>query len=363
MKLSSHLVLALAALVPCYAACSAAPASDGSSGVDLSEGSPAQSADGGAGPAADGGSEGGKGSDGGTTACDVGAGRASVIRSTFGEAPRLMVHYGDKLYSGEKGGTISVLSVKGGTPATINALFAYQFQELFVNAAGIYFRDRQLVHMSLLGTNEQLIDSGWETPAYMDQWGGLRYRHGTAVDNSDNTVTALTTYGARGAAIQGAMTTYMAADQNYVFLTFSYQPVGEKSQMGLYRFPRSLDVNAEMGMVSGEAESPTAIALDATRVYFASDGATGNFVSVGKDGTGFRVISSTSGIRKIAVDSLDVYWVDGKNIMRAPKDGSGAPTKAFQACEGIDNITGSDGQGVYFTSHSGKNHTIWKLTR
>lgn len=360
MKLSSHLVLALAALVPCYAACSGAPASDGSSGVDLSEGSPGQFADGGAGPAADGGSEGGKGSDGGTSACDVGAGRPSVIRSTFGTAPWLMVHYAGKLYSGEEGGTISVLSVNGGAPATINPLFAYRFQELFVNAAGIYFRDTQLVHMSLLGTNEQLIDTGWETPAYMDQWGGYRYHHGTAVDNSDSTVTALTTYGARGDGVIGALAPYMAADQHYVYLTSSYEPVGEKSQMALTRFPRSLDVSAQLDLFSVEGESPGPLVLDATRVYLATYR---RLVSVGKDGMGLRVISTATGIRKIAVDSLDVYWVDGKNIMRAPKDGSGAPTKAFQACEGIDNITASDGQGVYFTSHSGKNHTIWKLTR
>lgn len=363
MKLSSHIALALAALVPCYAACSGAPASDGSSGVDLSEGSPAQSADGGAGPAADGGSEGGKGSDGGTPACDVGAGRASVIRSTFGTAPRLMVHYAGNLYSGEEGGTISVLSVKGGTPSMILPLFAARFQELFVNDAGIFYRDLQLVRMSVLGTNEQLIDTNQEGPAYMDKWGGYRYRHGTAVDNSDNTLFALSTFGERGAGIQGALTWHIAADQSYAFVVSVEQPVGRKSAAVLTRFSRSLDLASQRDLLTLDGASPTAITVDASRVYLATDDATRGVVSVDKNGSDYRVHGRSPGARMLAVDSLDVYWVDGKNIMRAPKDGSGAPTKAFQACEGIDNITASDGQGVYFTSHDWKNHTIWKLTR
>lgn len=49
--------------------------------------------------------------------------------------------------------------------------------------------------------------------------------------------------------------------------------------------------------------------------------------------------------------------------MRAAKDGSGTPAKAFAACESIDGITPGDGTGVFFTSHLGQKHTIWKVTR
>ena len=103
--------------------------------------------------------------------------------------------------------------------------------------------------------------------------------------------------------------------------------------------------------------------MDATRAYLATDAPTGNLVSVGKDGTDVRVVSNRSGIRILAADSLDVCWVEGIALMCVAKDGSGTPVKAFLACETIDGIAPGSGAGVYFTSHKGEKHTVWKITR
>ncbi len=273
-----------------------------------------------------------------------------------------MRYYDAKLYYGMDERSIQIVPVNGASPASISPTMAKFFPELYVNANGIYFRDKYLVRMSLLGTGEEAIDQrAWDW-SYMDLWGGYRLAQGKAVDNSDNYLTALSTYGVRGATVVGAID-YVVADKDYAFLVTRSKPVGAPATAGLIRLPRSLDRTKQSVLFSGKEESVGWIVLDETRIYLEVAGAAGRIVSMGKDGTGLRVLATATSVAGLAVDSLDVYWVDGKNIMRAPKDGSGAPTKAFQACEGIDNITASDGQGVYFTSHSGKNHTIWKLTR
>ncbi len=372
-RLPTLAALTLAALAPTYAACSGAPPSGDGGGPDLGDhlhDSPERGAEGGAGsePATGGHGDGGAHTgDGGTSACDVGTGQLSTIatetRYTTSYGVPLIRYQDGKLYTAGDERGIQVIPVNGGSSARITPLFTSDPQELFVTPSSIYYRDSGVVRMTLLGTNEQIIDARTVGASYMDSWGGYRHSPGHAVDNSDNTITALRTSGGYGAAVHGALTTYMAADENYAFLTSDERPVGEASHLALIRLPRSLDVNEAVTMSEGVDEHPTALVVDATRVYLATDAPTGNLVSVGKDGTDFRVVSNRSGIRILAADSLDVYWVEGTALMRVAKDGSGTPVKAFVACESIDGIAPGSGAGVYFTSHKGKKHTVWKITR
>jgi hypothetical protein len=183
------------------------------------------------------------------------------------------------------------------------------------------------------------------------------------VDGTDNTITALGTFGARGASIHGPLTTYMAADENHAFFVTDEKPVGEPSHLTLFRVPRSLDMNEGVTMCEGVDEHPSGLFVDATRVYLATDGTTGNLISVGKDLTDFRGVRNHPGMRILAADSVDVYRAEGKALMRVAKDGSGSPVKAFEACESIDGIAAGDAVGVYFTSHKGNKHTVWKTAR
>lgn len=130
------------------------------------------------------------------------------------------------------------------------------------------------------------------------------------------------------------------------------------SSVGVMRVPKT---NANPVTLAATT-SATAVAVDATDVYWIDSSAAAIFRVPISGGTPTMVVSSPPNLAALAVDGINVYWTSysAGTVSKVPVDGG--PVVTLASAQSFPTNIAVDSTSVYWTNANGYNGQIQKLT-